>query len=138
MSISGRILQSLAANKIEEETLDQICKNNTTQQIYASFKTEVWPAINETIEAGEIESKVTAMQVLNKLLTRLFLGVPQNEVNDEFSFEVDLARQIATKLIAKVSDLYCCTHSVAILLECFVCGGPKSAILKQQLFTQKK
>lgn len=30
MSISGKILQSLAANKIDEETLDQICKNNST------------------------------------------------------------------------------------------------------------
>ena len=76
------------------------------------------------------------MQVLNKLLTRLFLEIPQNEANDEFAFEVDLAGQIATKLIAKVSDLYCCTHSVAILLECFVYGGSNSAILKQQLFTQ--
>ena len=84
MSISGKILQSIASNSIDEDTIDQICKSNTTIQIYDAFKAEIWPAINGTIESGQLESKVTAMQVLSKMLTRLILEIPQYEGNDEF------------------------------------------------------
>ena len=52
MSISGKILQSIAANKFDEETVDEICKTRTTQHIYEAFNAEVWPAIKETIEVG--------------------------------------------------------------------------------------
>ena len=84
MSISGKILQSIASNKIDEVTIDQICKSNPTLEIYEAFKAEVWPGIKGSIETGQIESKVTAMQVLSKMLTRLILEIPQNEENDEF------------------------------------------------------
>ena len=126
MSVSGKIIQSIAANKLDEETINQICKESSTQQIYEAFKTDVWPTIKETLDAGQIESKVVAMQVLEKLLTRLLLDVPQSEASEGFGFDVELARLIADKMIAKVSDLYCCTLSVSILLDCFVCGGQAS------------
>lgn len=84
MSISGKILQSIASNKIDEVTIDQICKSYPSLEIYEAFKAEVWPGIKGSIETGQIESKVTAMQVLSKMLTRLILEIPQNEENDEF------------------------------------------------------
>ena len=76
------------------------------------------------------------MQVLNKLLTRLLVEIPQNELANEPIFEVTLARSIATKLIEKVGDLYCCTVSINILLECFVRGNPANEKFREQLFTE--
>ena len=76
------------------------------------------------------------MQVLNKLLTRLLVEIPQNELANEPIFEVTLARSIATKLIEKVGDLYCCTVSINILLECFVRDNPANEKFREQLFTE--
>ena len=75
------------------------------------------------------------MQVLSKLLTRLLVEIPQNEATSEPVFERPLASAIAHKLIDKVGDLYCCTVSISILLECFVKGNPNSDKFKEQLFT---
>ena len=75
------------------------------------------------------------MQVLSKLLTRLLVQIPQSEAFGDSTFEVNFARTIASKLIDKVGDLYCCTVSISILLECFVKGNPADKTFKEQLFT---
>ena len=45
MSLSAKVLQSIASNEIDDTTIDTVLSTSTTQQLYDSFKAEIWPAI---------------------------------------------------------------------------------------------
>ena len=78
------------------------------------------------MDSGSPDEKAKAVQLLDKVLTRLMIETKQDEGNAKDIFEVGFTQEIVTKLIAKVQDMYCCTVSCEILNKCFVTGTQKT------------
>jgi len=108
--LSAKLLQPLAGGKaFDEKAVDEIIIAADEQELLKVFVDDVWPNIEHTIENGQSENKVVAMQLLYRLLTRL-----------STLLEVSFAASLVKKLIDKVKDLYCCTICIETLLDCFL------------------
>lgn len=107
--LSAKLLQPLAGKAIDEQALDNTIAAASPHDLLQTFVNDVWPNIEHTIDSGQSETKVTAMQLLSRLLTRL-----------STKLDVEFAASVIRKLVDKVKDLYCCTYCVEIILDCFL------------------
>ena len=66
------------------------------------------------------QDKVRASQLLYTVLTRLLVNLDTEEGKVQEWFELTFAKEVLSKLIAKVPDMYCCSYAVETINECFV------------------